>query len=832
MGVVYRAYDAFLDRTVAIKMMSADLDAEPHYRDRFFREARVAVQLDHRNIVKIHDLAEEEGRAYIVMEFLDGEELSEMIKRGGTVPLERRLEVMRHIADALAYAHRHEVIHRDIKPGNIQITSDGEVKILDFGLARITDSTMTATGAVLGTPSYMSPEQVGGTQADLRSDIFSMGAVFHELLTGHRPFTGESIAEIFNKIASEDTTPIHEVNTLLPEELSTIITKSMAKDPDDRYQSMEELRAALERFDDTLERARLEVRQEAEAGFRSLRELHSQHEKLLARPGFVEDPAATQKIDFLDVERLPGTASVALEAALPDGYLELHAVVQLAAGEYCRTEALIEKLGWVAERSTRPVEEESEEEIRRLANRLDEILADYPGHPGTEEYRDRLLGELTRRQQEARLAELMESARALHGKGDAEAALKALNEALKVDSDHEAALSLREQVDRQIEEQRAREERMRQASQALAAAREALAANSVVTARAEVEKALELDPEAEGAAALLAEVKELEEEIRARRGRQQDIEGMLQDARELADAGREQEAITRLDELIEVEPEFEQALALRGEIERWIAIREEERGRREDELRQRQEEELKRREEESRRSEARIKEKLKRAAHAMDAGEFEEVLELAAQVLDDDADQPEALALREHARAGLAELRQQTADAVRLTQELEAARDSGEPGVPPASLLSSLRESPLRAGLSIGAVVTVILLAWAMWPATAPEPSGSQSATPASTTGMLFVDASPWAYIAGIFDADGNAVTLVDADGSVVPPNEDVSTPFSLAVQPGTYTVQLRAPGSDETHEVTVDVTLGGIAPAFHSFETVGAEDYFAGVEW
>ena len=438
MGVVYRAYAASVDRPVAIKVMSADLDAHPELRDRFFREARIATQLDHPNIVRIHDLAEEEGRAYIVMEFLDGEELCALINRGDAVSLERKLELMRQVAEALAYAHRNDVVHRDIKPGNIWITPEGQVKILDFGLARFKDSTLTATGVKLGTPSYMSPEQVRAAKVDHRCDIFSAGIVFYELLAGHRAFEGSRVTEIFEKIVGEEPTPLHEVNVLLPETLSMIIHTSMAKAPAHRYQSMDDLLAGLERFDRSLEKARGRVRQKARLGLRRLRELRDEHEQLLARPGHSEAPVAT---------------------ALPDGYLELHGVVRVAAEEYAHTEALIGELQWIAQSSAEPLAERSEKEIRRLANRVDEILDVYPGHPGAGEYGRRLLEELKHRQRESRVAALVERAHRSYEQGDADVALKLLDEALKVDPDRDEARSLRDRVVQGLEKGRHRRHR-------------------------------------------------------------------------------------------------------------------------------------------------------------------------------------------------------------------------------------------------------------------------------------------------------------------------------------------------------------------------------------
>jgi serine/threonine-protein kinase len=186
MGVVYKALDPHINRVLAVKTMSADMD-EPELRQRFEREARSAGSLSHKNLITIYDLFEEEGRIFIAMEYLDGEELKSKISRSEPMSLERKLRFMRELSEGLEHAHQKEIVHRDIKPGNIFITRKDHVKILDFGIARIASSDLTKSGMVMGTPNYMSPEQVMGKRVDHRSDIFSAGAVLYELLTFRKP---------------------------------------------------------------------------------------------------------------------------------------------------------------------------------------------------------------------------------------------------------------------------------------------------------------------------------------------------------------------------------------------------------------------------------------------------------------------------------------------------------------------------------------------------------------------------------------------------------------------------------------------------------------------
>ena len=373
MGVVYRAHDETLGE-IAIKFLSADLCNEPLARDRFIREARIAASLNHRNIIDIHGMGEQDGRPYIVMEFLEGDSLKALITRGDEVPLEYRLELMKQVAGALAYAHCADVAHRDIKPDNIFVTRNGDVRLLDFGIARIKNSTMTATGVALGTPAYMAPEQVVGKKVDRRADVFAAGTVFYELLTGERAFKG-SVHEIFDKVITHQPAPIHRLNDLLPKELSAIIHKAMAKPVEQRYQSMDEMLAHLERFDASLARLRDEVRQEAEAGAASLGKLRSG----IRRPGFT---GANQ---------------------LPDGYLALHAFVRGLAGEHTQTGALKSELDWVTDVSAASLGEYTQTDLRNMANRVDEIRDACPEEDsGVTRLGRRLLDELKARLRPAR----------------------------------------------------------------------------------------------------------------------------------------------------------------------------------------------------------------------------------------------------------------------------------------------------------------------------------------------------------------------------------------------------------------------------------------------
>jgi serine/threonine-protein kinase len=246
MGVVYRAWDTVLERVVALKLMTEAADADPSARERFFREARSAAKLTHKNIVTVYDLGEHEGHPYLAMEFLDGEDLQRRLARPEKPSFWRKVSIAVDICHGVEFAHAHGVIHRDLKPGNIFITANGDVKLLDFGLARFISSQLTQSNMLLGTINYMSPEQVRGERADQQSDVFSVGVVLYELFGGRRAFEGDSVASTLYKILQEFPEPLWKIDSSLPRELTKIIERALAKPRDERYPDAASLRRDLE----------------------------------------------------------------------------------------------------------------------------------------------------------------------------------------------------------------------------------------------------------------------------------------------------------------------------------------------------------------------------------------------------------------------------------------------------------------------------------------------------------------------------------------------------------------------------------------------------------
>jgi eukaryotic-like serine/threonine-protein kinase len=250
MGVVYLGRDPKIGRVVAIKTMALsqefEVDELEEVKTRFFREAETAGRLNHPHIVTIFDAGEEHDLAYIAMEFLKGQDLTGHVRPGTLLPLPVAMSIVARVADALEYAHRQNVVHRDIKPANIMYDPESDsVKVTDFGIARITDSSKTKTGMVLGTPSYMSPEQLAGKKIDGQSDLFSLGVTLYQLACGSLPFQGESMAQLMYKIANEQPIDPTSLNSALPECLVAIIHRALAKDETQRYKNGEEMARAI-----------------------------------------------------------------------------------------------------------------------------------------------------------------------------------------------------------------------------------------------------------------------------------------------------------------------------------------------------------------------------------------------------------------------------------------------------------------------------------------------------------------------------------------------------------------------------------------------------------
>lgn len=247
MGVVYRAQDTVLERTVAIKtiLLSSDISERDEYEARFLQEAKAAGRLNHPGIITIYDVGRDGDLAYMAMEMLEGADLRTRM-REGRIPVPDAIDIVEQLAEALAFAHERGVVHRDIKPANIMLVNGGRIKIMDFGIARMRISDLkTRTGMLLGTPKYMSPEQVAGRPLDHRSDIFSLGIVLHEILTNASLFSGSDTTQVLNNVANLQALPPSRVNREVPPMLDLVVAKTLEKDAEARYQDAADLAGDL-----------------------------------------------------------------------------------------------------------------------------------------------------------------------------------------------------------------------------------------------------------------------------------------------------------------------------------------------------------------------------------------------------------------------------------------------------------------------------------------------------------------------------------------------------------------------------------------------------------
>ena len=246
MANVYLAYDSILDRNVAIKVLRGDLSNDEKFVRRFQREALSASSLAHPNIVEVYDVGEDSGIYYIVMEYIDGKTIKQLLKKRGNLTLSEAIDIMLQLTDGMAHAHDSYIIHRDLKPQNVMIKDDGSIKITDFGIAMAINATqLTQTNSVMGSVHYLPPEQAAGKRATTKSDIYSMGIIFYELLTGVLPFRGDNAVEIALKHMRDELPSVRDEHPELPQSVDNIIRRATAKNPKNRYDDVRSMHADL-----------------------------------------------------------------------------------------------------------------------------------------------------------------------------------------------------------------------------------------------------------------------------------------------------------------------------------------------------------------------------------------------------------------------------------------------------------------------------------------------------------------------------------------------------------------------------------------------------------
>ena len=245
MGAVWKAYDSVIRRFVALKLLPGSVGRSTDARDRFLREARAAGALQHPNIVTLYELGEEDRQLFIAMELVDGHDLSSLIALREPLALERKLDIVIEVLQGLSYAHERGVIHRDIKPSNVRIASDGSVKIMDFGIARLQSAEVTGSGAIVGTPTYMAPEQITNGAITPATDVFAVGCLLYELLSYQKPFEGETVHGVLYQVLTTDPKPLRTMAPSIPAALERVVSKAMNKVPEERYETARQMQSSL-----------------------------------------------------------------------------------------------------------------------------------------------------------------------------------------------------------------------------------------------------------------------------------------------------------------------------------------------------------------------------------------------------------------------------------------------------------------------------------------------------------------------------------------------------------------------------------------------------------
>jgi serine/threonine protein kinase len=773
MGTVYLAKDPELQRTVAIKILSAYSDQSAHgdeLRERFSREARSVAGLKHNNIVTIFDIGEDDGRPYIVMEFIDGESMAEMIRRRAPLALDRKLGLILELCSGLGYAHRSSIIHRDIKPANLMITSDGVLKILDFGLARLTteatNAGLTRQGALMGTPNYMSPEQIQGGGIDHRSDIFGVGLVTYELLTYRRAFLGDTAPVILHNIVTSKPRPLRELIPSIDAQLEQAVNKAIETNPAARYQSLSDLAADLTRVrrkviegsqQKTIRIDQHSVDHQAIAEKRAKQiEMHLQIATRLFDEGRYE--AAVENAEqalLLDPQekRVLGLLERAHHAR-DDSQVRLwldQAQTVLARGAFTEAEALVEQT-----LKLRP----DLADAQRLRQQIKEARREHE-----------------RRAERARVVRLAtERGRASLKNGALESAIRSADEALAYDSEHEEARALKREAVVALEQQRRQEDDQR-AMEAVAQAKRQAAGDDIPGALALLRK---FTPAHQIVSAAIAD---LERQLETReRAAAQKADAAKQRAGEAERNLAEAEACVRRDDLkgalrllnasLALQPGNPRALQLQARVQELTDAH-------------------KRQEEEKRAADTTIV----KARKLFQKGDHDAALRLLENFT------PQALVART-----LEELR-----------EKHRQRPSVAPAKPaPRPAVSWNAFANRRVWLALGAVGLVIVVAGTLYiyrvnravdkvsePASSttaeerkPPPVSFPPPPPAGVQVPVTIDVHPWAR-----------VTITSAAGAKVG-KDPLITPFTIPLDPGEYTLTCvndrLSPPITDTFRITV----------------------------
>jgi hypothetical protein len=566
MGVVFAARDDMMDRTVAVKLMTTDLEADPQARARFYREARVAGQLLHRNIVTVFDLGEDDGRPYIVMELLTGAVLTEFLARPEARFLETKVGLLIHMCEGLAAAHAKEIIHRDIKPGNLFVQADGVLKILDFGLARLPTSTITVTGCVLGTPDYMSPEQIQDSHIDARSDIFSAAAVGYFVLTGRKPFAAPDLAAILQKVEQEDPAAIDE--SVAPAPLARIIFRALAKDPGRRYQKTGEMLADLERFRrqyDAETRRQLQAAIKVAGDIAPLVQGRADTLTRLGLPVPAGDDGGLLSAFPARFQALVDPEATTVVLAQPLKRVEVEAIARQVDARLAGLRAELGQLT-AAREALEDGERAAAEDPALALARLQAGGAALAAYPAIRQLMAACEREVAERQARAeRLRQSVAASRTAAEAGDWAAAMRSWDEALAIDPDLAEAVQGKQQAGAALEREAA--ERARLLQHHVDGAREAVARGALDEAAARLDEARAIDPGAAAVAAVGAEIDRARARAALVAGLRRQAAEAQASARQAFAAGRRNEAIATLPAFVDSAPGLPGGDGISAEIE-------------------------------------------------------------------------------------------------------------------------------------------------------------------------------------------------------------------------------------------------------------------------
>ena len=482
MGVLYLAVDPIIDRLVAIKLLRTGYDNE--LSERFAREARAAGRLLHPNIITIFDVGDHDGQPFIAMEYITGETIGELVRRRAPLPLARKVRLIADLCDGLSFAHRSGIVHRDIKPANIMVTREGILKILDFGIAHLADSRMTQTGAFMGTPAYMSPEQISGNVIDHRSDIFAVGLVLYELLVYRQAFEGDTPIRITHKILTEDPPSLVTVNPSLNRALVDIVTRAIQRDPDARYSDLSMMRAdllkAVGRDESTSETIAFEPRRPTSAGPSTPdRKSHARR-----RAAQIEAHLTAAREAFT-AGRFEDAISAADQAAVldPDDNRAHDLIAQ-------SREAILKQ-------QVRGLLDKAREALARgaltdAANLLSQTLTAAPGDSQALELQRQIRGIQRERELLAErkriIQRALDHARSCLSERAFDSAIRSANEVLAQDPENEEAGRVKDQALEIVAEERRKDEHDRRARQAVNVARAAFDAGRRTDAMTDLER--------------------------------------------------------------------------------------------------------------------------------------------------------------------------------------------------------------------------------------------------------------------------------------------------------------------------------------------------------